>query len=84
MLFDGKTFAHRHNHNGSYDAICLSCFLTIGNRSTEEELREDEEVHRCRPEDILLPSKPSVAGRVEVRHSDGAPTYPRSRGIRVA
>jgi hypothetical protein len=54
MHINGDAFAYRHNRNGSYDAICLSCLLTIGNRSTEEGLKEDEAAHRCRPEDVLF------------------------------
>jgi hypothetical protein len=42
-----RTFRRRLNRDGSYDSICLRCFLTIANTRTETELKARENVHTC-------------------------------------
>ena len=34
-------FPHRRNHDGTYDSICSSCFMTIATREVEAELEYD-------------------------------------------
>jgi hypothetical protein len=38
-------FYHRHNADGSYDSICMYCFLTAGTSPCEEQLRGLEQGH---------------------------------------
>jgi len=40
-------FAHRHNNDGTVDAICLGCFLTVATRASDRDLREYENHHDC-------------------------------------
>jgi hypothetical protein len=42
-----KKFAHRHNKDGSYDSICLYCFLTVATEVQEGQLSEPEQEHSC-------------------------------------
>jgi hypothetical protein len=54
-----STFAHRHNPDGSWDAICRACFRTISHHKLEQQLAPDEHTHSCDPHDLspLLQSK---------------------------
>ena len=47
-----RSYPHRQNWNGSYDSICIFCFRTIANRSTEADLVEDERGHVCAEWDL--------------------------------
>jgi hypothetical protein len=40
-------FVHRPNPNRSFDSICRACYQTVGNRSIEGELDQDEKNHVC-------------------------------------
>ena len=42
-----RIYPHRQNKDGSYDSICLTCFLTISHANTETELKEQEKAHLC-------------------------------------
>jgi len=42
-----RIYPHRHNKDGSYDSICLTCFLTISHAETEAELTQQETAHFC-------------------------------------
>jgi hypothetical protein len=44
-------FAIRQNPDGSFDAICLTCFVTAGTAMRESELPAIEQAHQC---DIYL------------------------------
>jgi hypothetical protein len=48
-------FAHRQNADGTFDSICLSCYLTITTAETEPELVLGESQHSC-PADSSLHS----------------------------
>jgi hypothetical protein len=48
-----RNFPHRQNTDGSYDSICPSCLRTIGTKTNEAELAEEERRHVCAPEDLL-------------------------------
>jgi len=43
-------FPHRCNSDGTFDSTCTICFATVGNTSTEDELRLLEASHVCDPE----------------------------------
>lgn len=45
IILDG--FAHRNNDDGTVDAICLQCFLTVATKASEDGLREYENHHDC-------------------------------------
>lgn len=40
-------FAHRKNRDGTYDAICMKCFMTVGKSFWEVDLGKMEQAHRC-------------------------------------
>ena len=40
-------FAHRLNTDGTFDSICMSCFLTIRTAENEPSLAEQEKMHWC-------------------------------------
>lgn len=40
---------HRKNKDGTWDSICLGCFMTIARFEKEAELREQELKHVCHP-----------------------------------
>jgi len=39
--------AHRMNADGTFDSICMSCFLTIGTAENEPSLAGQEKRHQC-------------------------------------
>jgi len=41
------TFRHRHNRDGSWDSICMKCFLTVETAMQEEDLAGAERSHDC-------------------------------------
>ena len=42
-----QKYHHRKNRDGSYDAICSGCFLTIAQAQTEKDLVVLERQHTC-------------------------------------
>jgi hypothetical protein len=42
------TFPHRRNPDGTFDSICIQCFVTVGTAATEAELKETEITHDCK------------------------------------
>jgi hypothetical protein len=40
-------FYHRNNDDGSFDSICLGCFLTVAFTQCEENLLALERNHEC-------------------------------------
>jgi hypothetical protein len=44
-----RIYPHHQNKDGSYESICLTCFLTISHANTETELKLQEEAHLCAP-----------------------------------
>ena len=40
-------FKHRHNRDGSWDSICMKCFLTVETAMQEEDLAGAERSHDC-------------------------------------
>jgi len=40
-------FAHRLNTDGTFDSICMSCFLTIRTAENEPSLAGQEKIHKC-------------------------------------
>jgi hypothetical protein len=45
-------YPHRHNKDGSYDSICLTCFATVSTARTEPELVAHDIKHICEPWNI--------------------------------
>jgi hypothetical protein len=45
MAITLRTFPHRLNRDGSFDSICLKCFLTIANTVIETELKARKNMH---------------------------------------
>lgn len=63
-LVNSRT-AHRHNHDGSFDAICKTCFATIARSSDEAVLDRLERNHVCDPSvlagrEVLLSRTPRI------------------------
>jgi hypothetical protein len=40
-------YPHRRNRNGTFDSICLKCFLTVAHTKTEPELLAYDRLHVC-------------------------------------
>jgi hypothetical protein len=40
-------FQYRNNGDGTWDSICLRCFLTVGTAGTTKQLGEMEKAHIC-------------------------------------
>ena len=63
-------FRHRPNRDGSFDSICLKCFLTAGSRANEVDLEEVEQVHAARcvsgPPEPIAERQPQRENRPEV------------------
>jgi hypothetical protein len=53
-------FPHRHNKNGSHDAICAICYMTVDSQDIEVDLRRLEATHVCSPERIFEMSQKIV------------------------
>jgi hypothetical protein len=43
------SFAHRRNHDCTFDSICPRCFRTIAESAREPELQNAEDSHVCNP-----------------------------------
>jgi hypothetical protein len=50
-------YEHRQNTEASFDSICTTCYQTVGKRTIEADLEQDEKVHACdgRPLPGLIP-----------------------------
>jgi hypothetical protein len=59
-------YPHRHNKDGSYDSICLNCFVTVASRKSEAELIEFDKVHVCEYSVLSQRSFDRSAARREV------------------
>ncbi len=46
-LLPPSEFHYRRNADGTWDSICLRCFLTIGTAARIEELADLEAAHSC-------------------------------------
>ncbi len=49
MLARETAFARRENRDGTIDAICRTCFVTVGTSVWEAELARAEKNHACDP-----------------------------------
>jgi hypothetical protein len=49
QIFLFRRFAHRRNADASFDSICLTCFLTVGNALVDVALQDLESDHHCKP-----------------------------------
>ena len=62
-----KSFPHRHNHDGSTDSICPSCFRTIARTRCETELVALESAHECDAESLAAFSLAPAATKVSIQ-----------------
>lgn len=46
-LSDPSKFAHQTNPDGTFDSICLKCFITVHRGADEEDLDVSEYIHTC-------------------------------------
>ena len=44
---ESDEFVHRQNQDGTFDSICLSCYLTVSSAPNESALVDDEAKHSC-------------------------------------
>jgi hypothetical protein len=44
-----QKFPHRKNADGTYDSICIACFVTVARVKAEIDLRQFESAHICEP-----------------------------------
>jgi hypothetical protein len=54
-----RIYPHRRNKDGSYESICLSCFLTVSRAKTEAELTEQDVAHVCTATKLSTRGKPN-------------------------
>ena len=52
MAESPRTYPHRANFDGTFDAICPDCLRTISSEDTEAQLGQWEQNHACNPIDI--------------------------------
>ena len=45
--FPAAEYQYRKNQDGTFDSICLYCFLTVGTASRKEDLAGLEAAHNC-------------------------------------
>src|ERR1051325_3463202 len=51
-LSDESKSAHRRNDDGTFDSICLRCFITVEHAAEEEDVQAPECVHVCDAENL--------------------------------
>lgn len=49
MATDSSQFVHRPNHDGTFDSICVRCFVTVATKFNEGDLEPSELNHDCDP-----------------------------------
>lgn len=59
-LLSRIAFYHRQNHDGTWDSICMKCFLTVTTAPKEEDLESSEERHDC--QELMEAKKASFGG----------------------
>jgi hypothetical protein len=45
-------FFYRHNPDGTWDSICLHCYMTAASSPSEDELQTLERLHICSPQRV--------------------------------
>jgi hypothetical protein len=66
MKTDGD-FAHRENSDGTFDSICLHCYLTVGTATAIQALVQSEKSHICNGDIKSVVNDSSVhSGRLEL------------------
>jgi hypothetical protein len=64
-------FPHRQNRDGSWDSICMKCYLTVANKPTEAELAVIESCHACKGLTRVVSMDPtSRVGRMQDRYPE--------------
>ena len=53
MANDVRSYSHRHNSDGSFDAICPDCLRTVSSERFEESLASAEKSHLCDPFEVM-------------------------------
>ena len=71
-----RIYPHRRNKDGSYDSICLTCFLTVSHAYTEAELTEQEMAHVCH---VALRSKRADSEQKQLARPDLKQTNRKGR-----
>jgi len=61
-----SSFPQRHNRDGSYDSICISCFAAVASVRNEADLAQREQDHIC---DLVLLGYAGQSFRVPPQHS---------------
>lgn len=52
-------FQYRNNPDGTWDSICLRCFLTVGTAEKAEDLTDVEAAHNCYTKKPPKPDRPA-------------------------
>lgn len=60
-------FPHRHNKDGSWDSICMKCYLTIATAPNEAELGKFESHHACKGLTSVVSMEPPSGFRKKQR-----------------
>jgi hypothetical protein len=56
-----RIYRHRLNIDGSYDSICLTCYMTASHATTEAELNVQDKAHVCWTSLLLEPGYSNLA-----------------------
>lgn len=51
-------YLHRANPDGTFDSICIGCFVTVASAVTESALAEPEMSHKCIPSSLSQRDRP--------------------------
>jgi hypothetical protein len=70
MTSSHSAFTTRQNPDGSFDLICLHCFLTAGTTKNKSELLAIERRHQCDPHVLLMLDRSSDEETDEARRDE--------------
>jgi hypothetical protein len=83
-----QSFRHRENQDGSWDSICLRCYLTAAHSYREEPLASSELEHHCDESSWLfkepvpaLPHAPHSVSLARTYPASAIPRFPRPERI---
>lgn len=64
-----SNFPHRMNEDGTYDAICVACHMTVATERIEAALSHHERNHKCGSIRIFEVNPPSPTYSLSTNHS---------------
>jgi hypothetical protein len=71
-----QSFPHRANDDGTFDAICPRCFVTVSQQRREADLEQFERDHIC--DEWLLEKYGAIEPKPESVNGHGSPDLRRA------